>query len=160
VPRFCRNKNRPGHEKPDTAERRVKIQLREMDEQVTYMQQIQDDDGRSCWINQFNFPAEDSHAVWESARVLGQAFRSAEFQAHITRYPEGTVAVRHVFTPSRGPVWETVSWGVLYHAFAVFLPTMERNVAASVGLVGMSARAFLISGVRLTAGDTNRAHAV
>jgi hypothetical protein len=57
-------------------------------------------------------------------------------------------------------VWETVSWGVLYYAFAVFVPTMQRYVAASVELVGMSARAFLIPGVRLAAGDTNRAHAV
>jgi len=36
-------------------------------------------------------------AVWESARALGQAFRSPEFQARVARYPEDAVAAPHVF---------------------------------------------------------------
>jgi heme-degrading monooxygenase HmoA len=36
-------------------------------------------------------------AVWESARALGQAFGSPEFQARAARYPDSTVAVPHVF---------------------------------------------------------------
>jgi heme-degrading monooxygenase HmoA len=36
-------------------------------------------------------------AVWESARALGAAFASPEFQQGIGRYPEGTVAAPHVF---------------------------------------------------------------
>jgi heme-degrading monooxygenase HmoA len=37
-------------------------------------------------------------AVWESARALGEAFRSPEFQARAARYPESTVAAPHLFT--------------------------------------------------------------
>jgi len=37
-------------------------------------------------------------AVWESARALGRAFGSPEFQARAARYPDSTVAVPHVFT--------------------------------------------------------------
>ncbi len=36
-------------------------------------------------------------AVWESARALGEAFRSLEFQQGIGRYPEHTVAAPHLF---------------------------------------------------------------
>jgi hypothetical protein len=36
-------------------------------------------------------------AVWESARALGEAFRSPEFQARAARYPEDAVAAPHVF---------------------------------------------------------------
>jgi heme-degrading monooxygenase HmoA len=36
-------------------------------------------------------------AVWESARALGEAFRSPEFQRGIGRYPEHTVAAPHLF---------------------------------------------------------------
>jgi len=36
-------------------------------------------------------------AVWESARALGQAFASPEFQARAARYPGSTVAAPHVF---------------------------------------------------------------
>jgi heme-degrading monooxygenase HmoA len=36
-------------------------------------------------------------AVWESARALGAAFRSPEFQGHVGRYPERAVAAPHVF---------------------------------------------------------------
>jgi heme-degrading monooxygenase HmoA len=36
-------------------------------------------------------------AVWESARALGQAFSSPEFQRNIQRYPESTVAAPHAF---------------------------------------------------------------
>ncbi len=36
-------------------------------------------------------------AVWESARALGAAFSSPEFQRSVERYPESTVAAPHVF---------------------------------------------------------------
>jgi hypothetical protein len=36
-------------------------------------------------------------AVWESARALGSAFRSPEFQERAARYPDGDVAAPHVF---------------------------------------------------------------
>jgi quinol monooxygenase YgiN len=110
------------------------MRLREMDERVTYLQQLQADDGPVVLINQFTVAPEDAArflevwaadaafmkgqpgcitaqlhrgtadsstfmnvAVWESARALGQAFRSPEFQARAARYPEGAVAAPHVF---------------------------------------------------------------
>jgi heme-degrading monooxygenase HmoA len=36
-------------------------------------------------------------AVWESAKSLGEAFRSPEFQARIARYPDSAVVAPHVF---------------------------------------------------------------
>jgi len=36
-------------------------------------------------------------ALWESARALGDAFRSPEFQNSVARYPDSTVAAPHVF---------------------------------------------------------------
>jgi heme-degrading monooxygenase HmoA len=36
-------------------------------------------------------------AVWESARALGNAFRSPEFQGRAARYPDSAVAVPQVF---------------------------------------------------------------
>jgi heme-degrading monooxygenase HmoA len=36
-------------------------------------------------------------AVWESARALGEAFRSPEFQERAVRYPDSAVAAPHVF---------------------------------------------------------------
>ena len=36
-------------------------------------------------------------AVWESARALGEAFRSPGFQERAARYPEDAVAAPHVF---------------------------------------------------------------
>ena len=36
-------------------------------------------------------------AVWESARALGDAFRSPEFQQRAARYPDSAVASPHVF---------------------------------------------------------------
>ena len=108
--------------------------LREVDNQVTYVQQLHHDDGPVVLINQFNLAPEDTGrflkawaddaafmkqqpgfvstqlhqgtagsttfvnvAVWESARALGQAFSSPEFQAHADRYPASTVAAPHVF---------------------------------------------------------------
>ena len=110
------------------------MQLREMDERVTYPQQLQQDTGPIVLINQFNVAPEDADrlmevwaedaaymkqqpgfistqlhrgiagsatfinvAIWESARALGQAFSSPEFQRNIERYPESTVATPHVF---------------------------------------------------------------
>ena len=36
-------------------------------------------------------------AVWESAAALRAAFFSPEFQAHVGRYPDGTVTQPHLF---------------------------------------------------------------
>jgi quinol monooxygenase YgiN len=108
--------------------------LREVDNQVTYVQQLHHDDGPVVLINQFNLAPEDTGhflearaddaafmkqqpgfistqlhqgtagsttfvnvAVRESARALGQAFSSPEFQARADRYPASTVAAPHVF---------------------------------------------------------------
>ncbi|MGH3485672.1 MAG: antibiotic biosynthesis monooxygenase family protein [Nocardioidaceae bacterium] len=110
------------------------MQLRELDERVTYVQQLQEDDGPVVLINQFNISPADvdsfltvwaddatfmkrqpgfistqlhrgtagsttfvNVAVWESARALGAAFRSAEFQERAARYPDDAVAAPHVF---------------------------------------------------------------
>jgi heme-degrading monooxygenase HmoA len=110
------------------------MRLREMDEHVTYLQQLQEDDGQVVLINEFNVPpdeidrflevwADDASymkrqpgfistqlhrgtagsstfvnvATWESARALGEAFRSPEFQQRAARYPEAAVAAPHVF---------------------------------------------------------------
>jgi heme-degrading monooxygenase HmoA len=110
------------------------MKLREMDEHVAYLQQLQEDDGQVVLINEFNVPPEDTDrflevwaddaafmkrqrgfistqlhrgtagsstfvnvAIWESARALGEAFRSPEFQQRAARYPEGAVAAPHVF---------------------------------------------------------------
>ena len=111
------------------------MMLREMDDQVTYAQQLQQDDGPVVLINQFNLAPGDTErfaqvwaddaaymkqqpgfiatqlhrgtagsttfinvAVWESARALGRAFGSPEFQARAARYPDSTTAAPHVFT--------------------------------------------------------------
>jgi hypothetical protein len=36
-------------------------------------------------------------AMWESARALGEAFRSPEFRQRAARYPDDAVAAPHVF---------------------------------------------------------------
>jgi len=109
--------------------------LREMDDRVGLLQQVQEDDGPVVLINQFNMAPADTGrfleawaddaafmkqqpgfvsaqlhrgtagsttfvnvAVWESARALGQALGSPEFQARVARYPDSTVAAPHVFT--------------------------------------------------------------
>ena len=108
--------------------------LREMDDHVTYLQQLQEDTGPVVLINPFTVAPDDAArfieawtddaafmkqqpgfisaqlhqgtagsatfvnvAVWESARALGQAFSSPEFQARVARYPDSTVAAPHVF---------------------------------------------------------------
>jgi heme-degrading monooxygenase HmoA len=110
------------------------MQLREMDEQVTYLQQLQEDEGPVVLVNVFNVAPEDTErlvdawtddaafmkqqqgfisaqlhrgtagsstfvnvAEWESARALGEAFRSPEFQSRAGRYPDSAVAAPHVF---------------------------------------------------------------
>jgi heme-degrading monooxygenase HmoA len=112
----------------------IDMRLREMDEQVTYAEQLQQETGPIVLVNQFNVAPEDADrllaawaedaawmkqqsgfistqlhrgvagsaafinvAVWESARALGAAFSSPEFQANVQRYPESTVAAPHVF---------------------------------------------------------------
>jgi heme-degrading monooxygenase HmoA len=110
------------------------VELREMDERITYMQQLQEERGPVVLINQFNVTPEDVErfvevwaedaafmkrqpgfistqlhrgiagsttfmnvAVWESARALGEAFSSPEFQGHVGRYPDSAVAAPHIF---------------------------------------------------------------
>jgi heme-degrading monooxygenase HmoA len=110
------------------------MKLREMDERVTYVQQLQEDAGPVVLINEFNIPPDDIErflevwaddaafmkrqpgfistqlhrgtagsttfvnvAVWESARALGEAFGSPEFQERAARYPEDAIAAPHVF---------------------------------------------------------------
>jgi heme-degrading monooxygenase HmoA len=110
------------------------MQLREMDERVSYMQQLREEGGPVVLINQFNVPPEDVErflevwaadaafmkrqpgfistqlhrgtagsttfvnvAVWESARALGEAFGSPEFQQRVAAYPDGAVASPHAF---------------------------------------------------------------
>jgi heme-degrading monooxygenase HmoA len=111
------------------------MQLREMDERVTYMQQLQEDRGGPVvLINVFNVTPEDAErlleawaddaafmkeqagfisaqlhrgtagsstfvnvAEWESARALGKAFGSPEFQQRLARYPGSVTASPHVF---------------------------------------------------------------
>jgi heme-degrading monooxygenase HmoA len=105
-----------------------------MDEQITYGQQLHEDDGPVVLINQLTVPPDETErflqawaddaaymkqqpgfistqlhrgtagsatfmnvAVWESARALGQAFSSPEFQARIGNYPDEIVASPHVF---------------------------------------------------------------
>jgi heme-degrading monooxygenase HmoA len=110
------------------------MRLREIDEQVTYAEQLQQETGPIVLVNQFNVAPEDAEgllkawaddaawmkqqpgfistqlhrgvagsatfinvAVWESARALGGAFSSPEFQGNLERYPDSTVAAPHVF---------------------------------------------------------------
>jgi heme-degrading monooxygenase HmoA len=110
------------------------MMFREMDERVTYQQQLQEDAGPVVLINEFNVAPEDAErfievwtddaahmkqqpgfistqlhrgsagsttfvnvAVWESARALGDAFRTPGFQERVARYPEAAVAAPHVF---------------------------------------------------------------
>jgi heme-degrading monooxygenase HmoA len=110
------------------------MRLQEMDEQVTYREQLQAEGGPIVLINVFNVAPEDAErflevwtkdaefmqeqpgfisaqlhrgtagsgtfvnvARWESARALGRAFGSPEFQASLADYPESTVASPHVF---------------------------------------------------------------
>ena len=110
------------------------MRLREMDDHVTYVQQLQEEAGPVILFNQFNLAPGDTGrfleawaddaafmkqqlgfistqlhqgtagsttfinvAVWESARSLGRAFASPEFQARAARYPDSTVAAPHVF---------------------------------------------------------------
>jgi heme-degrading monooxygenase HmoA len=110
------------------------VQLREMDQQISYMEQLQEDRGPVVLINQFNIAANDvgrflevwtedaafmkrqpgfistqlhrgiagsttfmNVAVWESARALGEAFSSPDFQEHVGRYPQSAIAAPHVF---------------------------------------------------------------
>jgi heme-degrading monooxygenase HmoA len=114
--------------------RNEQMQLRELDQRITYASQLQEDGGPVVLINVFTVAPEDAEpfleawahdaafmkrqpgfvstqlhrgtagsstfvnvAEWESARALGQAFRSPEFQAGIARYPDTAVASPHVF---------------------------------------------------------------
>jgi heme-degrading monooxygenase HmoA len=116
------------------------MRLQEMDEQVTYMEQLQAGDGPIVLVNVFNVAPEDAErllevwaddaafmqeqpgfisaqlhrgtagsttfvnvARWESARALGRAFGSPEFQARMAEYPDSTVASPHVFEEVQVP---------------------------------------------------------
>ena len=110
------------------------VKLAEMDDRVTFAEQLQQETGPVVLINTFNVAPEDADrlltvwaedaafmkrqpgfiltqlhrgiagsatfvnvAVWESAQALRAAFFSPEFQAHVGRYPEGTVTRPHLF---------------------------------------------------------------
>ena len=110
------------------------VTLSEMDDRVSYFDQLAQDSGPVVLINKFNVAPEDAErlvevwaedaafmkaqpgfistqlhrgtagsstfinmAVWESARALGAAFSSPEFQEAAARYPDSTVAEPHVF---------------------------------------------------------------
>jgi heme-degrading monooxygenase HmoA len=112
----------------------VTATLAEMDDRVTYFEQLQEERGPVVLINKFNVAPEDADllvevwaedaafmkaqpgfistqlhrgtagsstfvnvAVWESAKALGAAFTSPEFQQRVARYPDSTVAEPHVF---------------------------------------------------------------
>ena len=111
------------------------VKRAEMDERVTFIEQLQQDTGPVVLINTFRVAPEDVEhlltawaedaaymkqqpgfietqlhrgiagsttfvnvAVWESAKALGEAFRSPEFQSRIGHYPNSTVTAPHVFT--------------------------------------------------------------
>src|SRR5262245_40999613 len=110
------------------------MRLSEMDEQVTYVQQLQQDGGPIVLINVFNVAPQHAErllevwvddasfmkhqpgfistqlhrgiggsstfanvAEWSSARALGSAFRSPDFQSRVARYPDSVIATPHVF---------------------------------------------------------------
>jgi heme-degrading monooxygenase HmoA len=116
------------------------MRLQEMDEQVTYMEQLQADGGPVVLVNIFNVASGDTErllevwaedaafmqqqpgfisaqmhrgtagsttfvnvARWESAKALGRAFGSPEFQARLAEYPDSAVASPHVFEEVRVP---------------------------------------------------------
>jgi heme-degrading monooxygenase HmoA len=110
------------------------MRLREMDQHVTYLEQLDAETGPIVLVNQFSVDPEEADqlvaawkedaafmseqpgfvsarlhrgiagsgtfvnvARWESARALGDAFRSPGFRAGLGRYPASTVAAPHVF---------------------------------------------------------------
>jgi heme-degrading monooxygenase HmoA len=110
------------------------MQFHEMDEQVKYGEQLQEDRGPIVLFNIFKVAPQDTArlvevwaddaafmkeqpgfvstqlhrgtagsctfvnvADWESARALGEAFRSPGFQSRVARYPDSVVASPHVF---------------------------------------------------------------
>jgi heme-degrading monooxygenase HmoA len=110
------------------------VKLTEMDEQVSFMEQLHEETGPVVLINKFNVAPADVEllvrawsddaafmkqqpgyistqlhrgiggsttfvnvAVWESARALGTAFGSPEFQERAGRYPDSAVAAPHLF---------------------------------------------------------------
>jgi heme-degrading monooxygenase HmoA len=109
------------------------VKLTEIDERVTFMEQLQQETGPVVLINKFNLAPADVEeflrawsddaafmkqqsgyistqlhrgiggsttfvnvAVWESARALGNAFRSPEFQERAGHYPDSAVAAPHL----------------------------------------------------------------
>ena len=111
------------------------IALQELDDHVTYQEQLQHEDGPIVLVNQFHVPPEHVEAllevwaddaafmkqqpgyisaqlhrgtagsttfvniaVWETVTSLRNAFTQPEFQATMSRYPDGTVASPHVFS--------------------------------------------------------------
>lgn len=110
------------------------ITLRELDEQVTFREQLEQNTAPIVLINEFHITPEHADqlvevwaddaafmkqqpgyictqlyrgiagsttfvnvAVWESVAALREAFSKPEFQARISRYPDGTVGSPHVF---------------------------------------------------------------
>jgi heme-degrading monooxygenase HmoA len=112
----------------------ISVELREIDDHVTYGQQLQAETGPVVLVNLFTVAPDEAEALlevwaddaafmqsqlgfisaqlhrgvagssafvniaeWESARALGEAFRSPEFQRRVARYPESTVISPHLF---------------------------------------------------------------
>jgi quinol monooxygenase YgiN len=112
----------------------ISVELREIDDHVSYVQQLQAETGPVVLVNQFTVAPDEAEALvevwaddaeymqeqpgfisaqlhrgiagsstfvnvaeWESARALGKAFSSPEFQRRVARYPASTVISPHVF---------------------------------------------------------------
>lgn len=110
------------------------VKLAEMDERVSFIEQLREESGPVVLINKFSVARDEVEsflrawsddaafmkqqpgyistqlhrgiggsttfvnvAVWESARALGAAFGSPEFQERAGRYPDSAVAAPHVF---------------------------------------------------------------
>lgn len=110
------------------------VKLAEMDERVSFIEQLPEESGPVVLINKFSVARDEVEsflrawsddaafmkqqpgyistqlhrgiggsttfvnvAVWESARALGAAFGSPEFQERAGRYPDSAVAAPYVF---------------------------------------------------------------
>jgi quinol monooxygenase YgiN len=137
TPRRCADCRADAFINPFGPEKKVPAmapRLTQMDEQVPFQKQLEQDTGPVVLINTFNVAPGDvpalldawaddaawmkrqpgyihaqlhrgiagsttivNVAVWESARALGQALGSPEFQARIAHYPDSTTTSPHVF---------------------------------------------------------------
>jgi MFS family permease len=101
--------------------------------------------------------ALDEHQVRQT-RLLRRLLDAVSADAHSATLPDGAASVS---APSVLPAWrtrawgivgalsvtETVSWGILYYAFALFLIPMQRDLGFSAAeLTGAFSVALLVSG--------------